>query len=88
MYLRYVKQLGRRFRNFSQNETAVSGGVARQWGGENVRAEAKEALMLNDQFERLKEQGHGYFTYDENGKLAGVAVKPPNVLVPTDNKVG
>ena len=44
--------------------------------------------MLNDQFERLKERGYGYFTYDEKGKLAGVALKTPDILVPTYDKVG
>lgn len=53
-------------------------------GASNVHYEEKRDERWK---ENLKKYGYGHFTYDENGKLSGVAFEPPDVDIPTTNEI-
>lgn len=80
MYTRYVKQLGRRFLYLFSGQKRPSVAKHSVGAGENICASAE--------FERIKKNGYGYFTYDSKGELAGVGFNAGDVLIPSHDEVG
>jgi hypothetical protein len=61
-------------------------------GGGNSETNSKQSEPIGDgklsEFDRIKkERGYGYFTYDINGKLTGMAYMPPVESIPSTNEV-
>ena len=87
MYTRYVKQLSRRFCNFFTGQKRPS--VAKHSIGaeENIYSSGPKEVDRIAKFEQIKKGGYGYFTFDSNGELAGVAFSGDDVPVPSNDKL-